>query len=179
MGKNRLEPNIDAFIKKCAEEIGQEARDQFYERITCECLEQEITSPIEQLLFTAMYSLAKTHDLPDREVVTISGEHYCYGFDVSPQRKIGKYRVDFFVSFERFPQERKPGIYQFSRSVIVECDSQEFHERTEEERRYEKTRDRFLQSEGYKVFRYTGREIVRDPMRVASEILSYVTNSNI
>jgi Uncharacterized protein conserved in bacteria len=61
-----------------------------------------------------------------------------------------------------------------SRQVIVECDSQQFHERTEEERRYEKQRDRFLTVEGYKVFHFTGAEIVRNPWSVAAEILEFV-----
>lgn len=64
------------------------------------------------------------------------------------------------------------------KSLIVECDSQEFHERTEKERRYEKARDRHLLSMGYKVFHYTGSEICKDPIGVAIEILVYLTEDD-
>jgi very-short-patch-repair endonuclease len=51
-----------------------------------------------------------------------------------------------------------------------------WHERTERERRYEKRRDRDLARHGYHVFRFTGKEIMEDPGRVAIEVLGYVTN---
>lgn len=58
--------------------------------------------------------------------------------------------------------------------VIIECDSQQFHERTEPERRYEKARDRFLQVEGYKIFHYTGASIKNNSLDIAKEIIAYV-----
>ena len=39
---------------------------------------------------------------------------------------------------------------------------------------YEKERDRFIQKEGFKIFHYTGSEIVKNPFMVASEALSYI-----
>lgn len=63
--------------------------------------------------------------------------------------------------------------------VIIECDSQMFHDRTERERRYEKMRDRYLIQQGYKTFHYTGKEITDSPFKVAAEILAYVTKSSV
>jgi len=56
---------------------------------------------------------------------------------------------------------------------VVECDSQQFHERTEEERRYEKARDRFLQKKGYKIFHYTGADIKSNYKKIVREIIRY------
>ena len=97
------------------------------------------------------------------------GDWHVAGLSIMPQAAIGKYRADFHISHERKFKNRWE-----HRQVIVECDSQQFHERTEEERRYEKQRDRFLTTEGYKVFHFTGTEIVKNPWLVAAEILEFV-----
>mgnify|MGYP003580046510 CR=1 FL=1 len=57
------------------------------------------------------------------------------------------------------------------RWMIVECDGHEFHERTKQQARRDKQRDRFFQSIGYKVLRFTGSEIWADPDECASEII--------
>lgn len=89
------------------------------------------------------------------------------GLRVVPQYAIGKFRIDFLVSHTRLQGEE--------RVVLIECDSQAFHDRSETERRYEKQRDRFLQSAGFKIFRFTGAEILSTPFDVAAEILKHVT----
>jgi len=105
-----------------------------------------IGSPIEQMLYCALKTIKELNYLEDLKVV--------------PQYKIGQYRVDFLVAKKKV--------------VIIECDSQQFHERTEPERRYEKARDRFLQVEGYKIFHYTGASIKNNSLDIAKEIIAYV-----
>jgi very-short-patch-repair endonuclease len=106
------------------------------------------------------------------------------GLSVDPQRKVGKFRVDFTVSYHchAWPNTKgQPGdnaILDGGKTIIIECDGHEWHERTEKERRYEKQRDRFLQSKGYEVFHYTGKEITDDPFKVADEILDYLMYAN-
>ena len=65
------------------------------------------------------------------------------------------------------------------KKIIIECDSQLFHERTEKERRYEKLRDRYFTKKGYKIFHYTGKEITDYPCKIAAEILAYITDTSI
>jgi len=77
----------------------------------------------------------------------------------SARRSIGPYRVDFLVFALGDPH-----------GVIVECDGHDFHERTREQSEHDKKRDRFLTSEGYRVLRFTGREIWRDPLACAGEV---------
>lgn len=51
--------------------------------------------------------------------------------------------------------------------AVVECDGHEFHERTKEQAERDRSRDRRLQSEGIRVFRFTGSELHRNaPLRV-------------
>jgi hypothetical protein len=54
--------------------------------------------------------------------------------------------------------------------VIVECDGHEYHDKTPEQARRDKGRDRFLQAQGYHVLRFTGSELVRSATRCAGEV---------
>lgn len=53
--------------------------------------------------------------------------------------------------------------------VIVECDGHEFHERTKHQAQRDRSRDRELQRSGYRVFRFTGSELFKDPFACAKE----------
>lgn len=46
--------------------------------------------------------------------------------------------------------------------VVVECDGHDYHERTKEQAARDRSRDRALTGLGWRVLRFTGREIVRD-----------------
>lgn len=61
------------------------------------------------------------------------------------------------------------------RNLIVELDGHEFHDKNKNQRAYEKSRDRYLVRQGYKIFHYTGSELVADPKKVASEVMREVT----
>ena len=54
--------------------------------------------------------------------------------------------------------------------VVVECDGHDFHERTKEQARKDRRRDRELQAKGYLVLRYTGSEVWRDPWGCVEDI---------
>lgn len=89
------------------------------------------------------------------------------GIYVYPQITIGEYRVDFYLVHVD-QEEGSP--------LIVECDGHDFHEKTKEQARRDKARDRYLVSQGYRVLRYTGSEIYNNPEGVAHEILSVLLN---
>jgi hypothetical protein len=55
------------------------------------------------------------------------------------------------------------------RFVAVECDGHDFHDRTKEQASSDRARDRSLQSAGWIVARFTGRDIRRDPAACARE----------
>ncbi|MFP5211945.1 MAG: DUF559 domain-containing protein, partial [Acidobacteriota bacterium] len=127
-------------------------------------------SPVEQALFAAMLTIQRVNGLLDVGPIDTPHGPIVEGLAKLAQKRIGKYRADFLVSYIMADWQGRP----YRESVIVECDSQEFHDRSERERRNEKRRDRFFQSMGYTVFHYTGKEILEDPFKVASEILSHV-----
>lgn len=54
--------------------------------------------------------------------------------------------------------------------VIVELDGHDFHERTPEQAQSDKSRDRHLQTLGWKVLRFTGREVLRAPRACLHEV---------
>lgn len=108
-------------------------------------------SAIEEIFMSAFYTVKWCLGDAQPDIWNVSLE---------PQFKIGSYRVDFVA------KNSCEGL-----SVIVECDSQQFHDRTEKERRYEKQRDRFLQEKGYRIFHFTGSEIFQMPYECARQVI--------
>jgi hypothetical protein len=58
---------------------------------------------------------------------------------------------------------------EFATKVIVELDGHDFHERTPGQAQSDKSRDRELQSMGWHVLRFTGREVLRHPAACLDE----------
>lgn len=144
-------------------------------RAEYEMCAERCESPIERLFAAAFFDpdLGNDWDLLRREVlVPPSGsiEHVVAppldGIFLWPQIKVGPYRVDFIVGANtpRFG----------TRYVVVECDGHDFHERTKEQAARDKARDRYLMARGYKVLRFTGSEIHRDPRSVWDEVVGVV-----
>ena len=168
----KLEENVTEFLKECAKEIGRFEENIFGENTFCECLEHgkdaRMESPIEQILYIALKTVKQLNFIEDWDEYVIPEGARWRGLDIQSQIKIGKYRCDFRIVFMSREETYK---------ILVECDSQKFHERNEKERRYEKARDRFFVKQGYKVFHYTGSEILKRPLKIAKEILEFVTKN--
>lgn len=60
--------------------------------------------------------------------------------------------------------------------VAIECDSYKYHveKPSPAEFEYQKRRERFLQSDGWTVFPFCGREINRDPLKCVKEVQTYL-----
>lgn len=117
-----------------------------------------IQSPIEQMLFAALLwqvplgALPRVRPKPERFDTT------CWG--ITPQWSFGRYRLDFLLwmfDSQRFAQ------------IAVECDGHNFHEKTKEQARKDKARDRSLLMGGVAVARFTGSEIFADATSCAVE----------
>jgi very-short-patch-repair endonuclease len=94
---------------------------------------------------------------------------------IMPQVQIGEYRADFLVlaTVDITP------IYQTRREtavlkVVIECDGHDHHDLTKEQARHDRQRDRWMQSKGLSILRFTGSEIFRDVHRCAEEIVEFV-----
>ena len=132
-------------------------------------------SPIESMFAVAMRACVQGPDrtigfwpkwgLTVEEAAAICTEHrarFDYG-GVFPQVRVHKYTVDFMALYPK-----RGGGYC---GIVAECDGHDFHERTKAQAASDKSRDRYLQTEGYKVYRFTGSEIWRDAFACANEVL--------
>ena len=113
----------------------------------------ECESPIEQILFTTLYfsgieqfgwmTLVRLYT---QKPIEIAGHTY---------------RADILV--EAYDSQK-------SLKIIVECDGHDFHEKTKEQAKRDKRRDRHFITAGYHVLRFTGSEIVNDPHECVKDI---------
>jgi very-short-patch-repair endonuclease len=113
-------------------------------------------SPIEQLFEIAL--ALQIEVLYHIHLIEDSNSFYW-----ETQAGIGKYRVDFLLTYKEGMKEHK---------LIVELDGHDFHEKDKKQRSYEKARDRFFIKSGYKVIHFTGSDVVADPHQVVFESLS-------
>lgn len=167
---NQLSDEALSQLEFCSSIVGRYEYDSHSQSVFSQCWDN-ISSPIEQLLYISICTLHRLYSLPRYDTRAIDGKPYEYGLRIIPQFTIRTYRVDFYVEWCGYgfvvPESKK--------SVVVECDSQQWHERTEQERRYEKRRDRDLAQLGLHTFRFTGKEIKEDPFKPVAEVLGFVT----
>lgn len=130
-------------------------------------------TPIERALFAA---LALEIDIGQQEMVgwDIVKEAFDkrFVFDthaarlkIWPQAEVNGWRVDFVIGIQGWKD--RPSF------LIIECDGHDFHERTKGQARRDRSRDRDAQAAGFKIFRFTGSEIHKDPCVCADAILDW------
>lgn len=130
-------------------------------------------SPIERIFIVALYSMTAYRsylEVPLRMttgVIAQSGPSKTCPTDsihVTAQMKIGSRRVDYVVwAYSGVTWKR----------LLVECDGHEFHERTKEQAAADRSFDRFVQQQGDKIFRFTGSEIVNEPIGCAMQVMRW------
>jgi very-short-patch-repair endonuclease len=177
--EQELAKNVLKFIEKCAREVGKFEKETFEYNIYQECVEYGyddiMKSPIEHILYCAIRMIQRLNFIDDYDMIEINHKVKMRGLSIQPRKRIGTYRCDFLIEYYNSKLHDNGGDILPEQSIIIECDSQLWHERTEQERRYEKERDRYFTKNNYKVFHYTGSEIVKNPLRITIEILSFVT----
>jgi very-short-patch-repair endonuclease len=60
--------------------------------------------------------------------------------------------------------------------LVIECDGNDFHEKTKEQVKKDKQRDRELTNLGYKILRFSGSEIFNNPTACAEEVYTFICN---
>ena len=167
---NYVPENVNAFVEECSSIVGNYEQELFY--MSAMSGIEDRTSPIEQLFESAI--LALTQIIGEKCDFFRGGKGWTFsGVQICPQHKIGKYKADYLLC------KMKTDVVNNTKGhidIVVELDGHAFHDKDERQRRYEKKRDREMQKLGYKVFRYTGAEIVKDPFAAAIECVSYMTN---
>ncbi|KAA0117930.1 DUF559 domain-containing protein [Methylobacterium sp. P1-11] len=101
--------------------------------------------------------------LPDEDLASFAAE-YLVLYEGHQVRCLD-WPVDFLFIVRDFADK--------NHMAVVECDGHEFHERTKEQAQRDRSRDRRLQEAGYRVFRFTGSEIYRDPLGCAREVMNW------
>lgn len=168
-GDESINKKIKEHLTKRSQEIAEDWNIRCEENICA----YKIESPIEQLFYIEfLYQLEDLNKVPDEfpkfyvmpqyEILTKEGE---------------KYRIDFLIYHtnndmwmtkeETYPQ------YQKEKVLLVELDSFLWHGQTPEQFEKEKKRERDLMNEGYKIMRFSGREIVRDVEKCVEEVINY------
>ena len=176
MNIREIPDNVNTFISKWSKAAGFCHADALDAR--CSFSAEQCESPIELLFVSALRILLSMNDYEEQEISITHSWAFRSGVEITPQKEIGPYRVDFFLEY------RGPYLINFDscqtteservKKIVVELDGHAFHDKDEKQRRYEKRRDRYLQKQGYKVFRYTGSEVFKDPFAAALECLSYL-----
>jgi very-short-patch-repair endonuclease len=85
------------------------------------------------------------------------------GTVIIPQAKVKNYRADFMIV---------TGGNGVNVAVAIECDGHDFHERTKEQARHDRSRDRFFVEQGIIVLRFTGAEIYANANDCAEQALT-------
>jgi hypothetical protein len=124
-------------------------------------LANECHTPIEFLLAAELEN--------DLEALNLTGPIYHEIFCQSSIWVNGKkYRVDLLINSLPYQGD------EVLPKLIIECDGHDFHEKTKEQSRSDKQRDRDLQMAGYRILRFTGSEIVKSPRRCATDIIRFM-----
>lgn len=82
---------------------------------------------------------------------------------IHPQRRLGRYRVDFYLAFIEC------GL-PFS-EVLVECDGHDWHDRTKKQAAHDRKRQNWLIAQGFQILRFTGSQIHHNAVQCASDTL--------
>lgn len=140
-------------------------------------------SPIEEKFFHSLVlsgigygkPLFTTHNDEYKKDPPID-KHIRRDLYIYPQKNFNfnnkKYRADFFITSLGFKGSVSGGECVYK--IIVECDGHDFHEKTKEQAKRDKLRDRTFTSHGISVFRFTGSEIHKNAESCAEEVLHYL-----
>ena len=141
-------------------------------------------SPLEKVFFLEYVALYDTQYgwTPDERPVFVHevkasaarGRERDYNVFLIPQAAIKiidkTYRADFLIQIEAWV-DRSTRVFG---KIVVEIDGHNFHERTKEQAAHDRSRDRALMAAGYKVVRFTGSEIYKDPIGSLYELSTFI-----
>jgi len=170
--------------ERLAQQVGEMVAAQVYRGSTSDyrgALGGKVgTTPIENLFLYALDAYCEYHSC-EREPVLIYRDRGELAADIAKepfsgvcveqQVELGDWRADFVIHEYDWTCEKW-------RSVIVECDGHDFHERTKEQAARDRSRDRRASLSGATVLRFTGSEIWNDPLGCAEQVMRwFITES--
>jgi len=154
-----VEKNIVELVNERAESYGILKHDDFVFECDKRFVSGNIESPIEQLLYIDLLYLSSVNPIK---------------ISIEPQKKISGFKVDFYIEYKPFNHTKNKWMPE--KSIVVECDSKQWHDRSEKDRIYEKQRERKIIAKGFKLLRFTGTEIFHNHKKCAMEIINYLVD---
>lgn len=129
-------------------------REMVYDGLDYISSQKHDLTPIEKVMYAIL-----------ERISSLAEYGYGGGFEITfkPQVKIEQYTVDFLVGAD-FSDDK----------IVIECDGHDFHEKTKEQAKHDKERDRFLTAHGFKILRYTGSEIYNGFFKIEKELQNYI-----
>jgi very-short-patch-repair endonuclease len=121
----------------------------------------KLESPIEKQFILAFFQRLNFLTFNDEGAAAV---HASIPFTIKTQVPVSlakNYRLDFLLE-------------SADKKLVVETDGHDFHERTKEQARRDKERDRALVAAGYMVMRFTGQEVYQDADKCAREVLDFI-----
>jgi hypothetical protein len=185
-GEGGEEEGEEGGVKKDLKEVSANLRDAILNdhRLRFDGVAACCQSPIETAVFWALMA-REIDSAPCPEYTADAGFSPFVWIDfldgklrVEPQHELTadghRYRLDFLLAASA-PAPTATGETQHVQVLFdLECDGHAYHERTKEQAKRDRLRDRVLQGAGYTVLRFTGSEIFADPLKVATEVLGAV-----
>lgn len=174
----KLVEKVEDFLHEKAKEIAAEFYEWMVEELKMYATEYEhpMLSPVEQLFFIEWYSLHyRSHT---------KRENRYYLIPQFQDESTGKHRLDFRVSLVDYVINTDLQ-YRFSEKTLmkipepklgIEIDSHQWHEKTKEQVQRDKERERFLIKNGWKLLRFTGSEVYKNPKKCLDELDSIATD---
>ena len=159
---------INLLVEQAQDIVGSQIRSAFDRDAS------RYGSPIEALFDKALQTLYRLEPpAPDEAFILpivnkdqFRSEHYGYLVLYSAEQvRCLDWPVDFLIAAQDYNG--------FTHFAVVECDGHEFHERTKDQAQRDRSRDRRLQEAGFRVFRFTGSELYRDPIGCAREVIGW------
>jgi len=151
---SNIQNNILNYYEKRKKESIKHTDDYFYHCANaCE-------SPIEQLMIAEIFAIGMRDGINNGKPF----DRFC------PQYKVGVYRIDIALFLELGSNSYK---------LAIECDGHDYHERTEKQARRDKKKDRYLQSQGWLIARFTGSEIYKNPCKCLEKAIDMVIELDI
>lgn len=153
---------FDSSARDQVMKVAVAARDEYAEeeRVRAQVDYDDLLAKLYPLLESPIEGFFLAAFLP--YVLRTDGE-----YTITPQAEVADgYRADFVIEFA-------PDAPPFVRLVVVECDGHDYHERTKEQAKRDKARERAITASGLPVFRFTGSELYRDAESCVEEIIDH------
>lgn len=125
-------------------------------------------SPIEQIMLAALIWARYGYERKLVEIWDSADNQPQADVVIATQHHAENHRVDFALFINIVANEQI--------KIVVECDGHEWHEKTKEQAARDKRRNRDLGIAGWRLLRFTGSEIWRDPRGCAGHVAALVTN---